>query len=107
MIVSNRDVSFAASVINRTRNTDTLSVFAIESNGTLKPIQQAPSGGYSPRQFMINKAGDKIAVGHQNNNTVVVWKRDVATGKIISESEGGKLGVVTLTGAVVFTQWDE
>lgn len=107
MIVSNRDVSFAASVINRSKDTDTLSVFAINANGTLKPVQQAPSGGYSPRQFMINKAGDKIAVGHQNNNTVVVWKRDIKTGKIVSEVDGGKLGVATLTGPVVFTQWDE
>lgn len=56
---------------------------------------------------MINKAGDKIAVGHQTNKTVVVWKRDVETGKIVSEADGGKLGVVKLTGSVVFTQWDE
>ncbi|KAJ8119068.1 hypothetical protein OPT61_g50 [Boeremia exigua] len=107
VIVSNRDVSFAASIINRSGPSDTLSVFSINGNGTLNPIQQAPSGGYSPRQFMINKAGDKIAVGHQNNNTVVVWKRDVETGKIVSEADGGKLGVATLSGAVVFTQWDE
>lgn len=56
---------------------------------------------------MINKAGDKIAVGHQNNNTVVIWKRDVKSGTIVSEADGGKLGVATLSGAVVFTQWDE
>ncbi|KAH6639882.1 Lactonase, 7-bladed beta-propeller-domain-containing protein [Boeremia exigua] len=107
VIVSNRDVSFAASTINRSAPSDTLSVFSINSNGTLKAIQHTPSGGYSPRQFMINKAGDKIAVGHQNNNTVVVWKRNVETGLIVTEAEGGKLGVATLTGAVVYAQWDE
>ncbi|KAI8936910.1 hypothetical protein NX059_006142 [Plenodomus lindquistii] len=107
VIVSNRDVSFAASPKNRSGPTDTLSVFSINANGTLTPFQQAPSGGYSPRQFMINKAGDMIAVGHQNNNTVVVWKRDVDSGRIVDEANGGKLGVVTLTGAVVFAQWDE
>lgn len=73
----------------------------------MNPVQQAPSGGYSPRQFMINRSGDKIAVGHQNNNTVVIWKRDVETGKVVTEAEGGLLGAVTLSGAVVFTQWDE
>ncbi|KAH7079236.1 Lactonase, 7-bladed beta-propeller-domain-containing protein [Paraphoma chrysanthemicola] len=107
VIVSNRDVSFATSIKNRSGPSDTLSVFSIQSNGTLSPVQQAPSGGYSPRQFMINKAGDKLAVGHQNNNTVVIWKRDIASGKIVSEAEGGKLGVANLSGAVVFVQWDE
>ncbi|KAF2821992.1 putative isomerase YbhE [Ophiobolus disseminans] len=107
VIVSNRDVSFATSAQNRSGPSDTLSVFSIRANGTLSPVQHAPSGGYSPRQFMINKAGDKIAVGHQNNNTVVIWERDIESGKIISEAEGGKLGVATLSGAVVFVQWDE
>ncbi|KAL1796159.1 hypothetical protein ACET3X_004699 [Alternaria dauci] len=106
VIVSNRDVSFTGSALFRTRSSDTLSTFAINANGTLTPVQQAPSGGWSPRQFMINTEGDKIAVGHQNNNSVVIWKRDVESGKIVLEEDGGKLGVVTLTGAVVFTQWD-
>ncbi|OWY55418.1 putative isomerase YbhE [Alternaria alternata] len=106
VIVSNRDVSFLGSPIHRTRSSDTLSVFSINANGTLTLVQHAPSGGYSPRQLMINTDGDKIAVGHQNNNTVVIWKRDVETGKIVEEEDGGMLGVVTLSGPVVFTQWD-
>lgn len=107
VIVSNRDVSFAGSTINRSKPDDTMSVFSINANGTLSPVQQAPSGGHQPRQFMINKAGDKIAVGHQNNNTVVIWKRDLETGRIIDEARGGKLGAVVLSGPVVFTQWLE
>ena len=106
VIVSNRDVSFLGSPIHRTRSSDTLSIFSINANGTLTLVQHASSGGYSPRQLMINTDGDKIAVGHQNNNTVVVWKRDVETGKIVEEEDGGMLGVVTLSGPVVFTQWD-
>ncbi|KAB2100545.1 hypothetical protein AG0111_0g11202 [Alternaria gaisen] len=106
VIVSNRDVSFLGSPIHRTRSSDTLSIFSINANGTLTLVQHAPSGGYSPRQLMINTDGDKIAVGHQNNNTVVIWKRDVETGKIVGEEDGGMLGVVTLSGPVVFTQWD-
>ncbi|KAH9871987.1 hypothetical protein J1614_006246 [Plenodomus biglobosus] len=107
VIVSNRDVSFATSPRNKSGPSDTLSVFSINADGTLKPVQQAPSGGYSPRQFSINKAGDMIAVGHQNNNTVVIWKRDIQSGRIVEEAEGGKLGVVRLTGQVVYAQWDE
>lgn len=70
-------------------------------------LQNVPSGGWSPRQFSLNKAGDLIAVGHQNNKSVVVWKRDVETGLILTEDKGGKVGQVTLTGSVVATIWDE
>jgi 6-phosphogluconolactonase (cycloisomerase 2 family) len=84
-----------------------LSTFSINEDGTLALVQLAPSGGWSPRQFSFNKLGDMIAVGHQNNRTVVIWKRDLESGKIITEEEGGKIGEVTLSGAVVFALWDE
>lgn len=84
-----------------------MSTFSINEDGTLELVQLAPSGGWSPRQFSFNKLGDMIAVGHQNNRTVVIWKRDLESGKIITEEEGGKLGEVTLSGAVVFALWDE
>ena len=48
-----------------------------------------------------------IAVGHQNNKTVVIWERDLTTGKIITAEEGGPVASITLTGAVVATVWDE
>lgn len=107
IIVSNRDVSFKDSPVFGSGPTDTISTFAIQEDGSLKLVQLAPSGGWSPRQFSINKAGDLIAIGHQNNKTVVVWKRDVASGKIVLEAEGGKVGQVTLDGAVVSTIFDE
>jgi 6-phosphogluconolactonase (cycloisomerase 2 family) len=84
-----------------------MSTFAIQKNGSLKLVQLAPSGGWSPRQFSINRAGDLLAIGHQNNNTVVIWKRDVASGKIVLEADGGKVGQVKLSGAVVSTIFDE
>lgn len=107
IIVSNRDVSFKDSPVFGSGPTDTISTFAIQEDGSLELVQLAPSGGWSPRQFSINRAGDLIAIGHQNNKTVVVWKRDVASGKIVSEAEGGKVGQVTLDGAVVSTIFDE
>ncbi|KAI9172805.1 putative 6-phosphogluconolactonase [Paramyrothecium foliicola] len=107
LVVSNRDVSFRDSTILGSSDSDTLSTFAIKEDGTLELVQLAPSGGWSPRQFSFNAAGDKIAVGHQNNRTVIVWKRDLQSGKILLEEEGGLLGKVTLSGAVVATIWDE
>ncbi|KAM5378124.1 hypothetical protein ACJZ2D_004582 [Fusarium nematophilum] len=41
-----------------------LTTFSISQNGTLKRVQLAPSGGYNPRQFSFNKAGDRITVGY-------------------------------------------
>jgi 6-phosphogluconolactonase (cycloisomerase 2 family) len=81
-----------------------MSTFSIADDGTLSLIQLASSGGWSPRQFAINKAGDMVAIGHQNNRTVVVWNRDVATGLI---ETGEPAAVIRLTGAVVCTIWDE
>ncbi|CVL01362.1 uncharacterized protein FPRN_11637 [Fusarium proliferatum] len=107
VIVTNREKSFANSPQRGSGPSDTLTVFQINEDGTLKPIQAVPSGGYLPRQFSFNKAGDRIAVGHQVNQTVVIWKRDVKSGKIITEQEGGKLAQVKLTGDVVATIWDE
>ncbi|KAH7386518.1 Lactonase, 7-bladed beta-propeller-domain-containing protein [Cadophora sp. MPI-SDFR-AT-0126] len=98
IIVSNRDVSFAA----QDGPTDTLSTFCIKEDGTLELIQLAPSGGWSPRQFSLNKKGDLLAVGHQNNFTVIVWQRDLKSGKIVGEGTS-----ITLSTAVVVTIWDE
>ncbi|KAM0279933.1 hypothetical protein ACHAO9_011453 [Fusarium lateritium] len=107
LVVSNREKSFATSLQAGSGPSDTLTTFLINEDGTLKPVQAAPSGGWLPRQFSFNKSGDKIAVGHQVNQTVVIWKRDVRSGKIVSEDKGGKLAEVTLTGPVVATIWDE
>ena len=90
-----------------TKDTDTLSTFRINQNGTLELIQLSPSGGWSPRQFSFNKLGDMIAVGHQNNNSVIIWRRNLNTGLILGEDQGGKIATRTLTGAVVCTIWDE
>lgn len=79
-----------------------MSTFSIKADGTLELIQLAPSGGWSPRQFSINKKGDLIAVGHQNNFTVVIWQRDLVSGKIVGEGKS-----ITLRTAVVSTIWDE
>lgn len=105
--MSNREKSFPTSPEFGSGPSDTLSTFSINEDGTLDLIQLAPSGGWLPRQFSFNKKGDMIAVGHQPNQTVVIWKRDLETGKIITEEEGGKLGQVRLSGPVVFSLWYE
>lgn len=100
--MSSRQHSFNLSPLFQKADSDSLSTFKIHDDGKLSLVQVAPSGGYLPRQFSLNKKGDKVAVGHQGNSTVVVWERDVRSGKI-----GGKLGETKAKGPVVFVGWDE
>lgn len=65
-------------------------------------MQVAPSGGLLPRQFSLNKKGDKLAVGHQEDKNVVVWERNVESGRL-----GQVIGRVDTEGPVVFVGWDE
>ena len=65
-------------------------------------MQVTPSGGYLPRHFSLNKSGDKVAVGHQEDRNVIVWERDVKSGMI-----GRMLGKLDMEGLVVFVGWDE
>jgi 6-phosphogluconolactonase (cycloisomerase 2 family) len=102
VVVSSRQHSFNMSPLYQKEASDSLSTFRILDDGTLSLVQIAPSGGYLPRQFSINKKGDMVAVGHQVNSTVVVWNRDVESGRIEN-----KVAEVKVSGAVVFVGWDE
>jgi 6-phosphogluconolactonase (cycloisomerase 2 family) len=100
--VSSRQHSFEFSPLLHKEDSDSISTFRINGDASLSLVQIAPSGGYLPRQFSLNQAGDKVAVGHQGSDTVVVWERDVQSGKI-----GRKIAEKKLEGPVVFVGWDE
>jgi len=53
-----------------------------QKTGVLSLVQIAPAGGRNPRGFSLNAAGDLVASALQDDNRVVVYKRDVATGKL-------------------------
>ncbi|KAF2712819.1 putative isomerase YbhE [Pleomassaria siparia CBS 279.74] len=62
---------------------DPIVSFAIDgSTGALSLAQIASAGGRNPRGFSLNKAGDLVASALQDDNRVVVYKRDVKTGKL-------------------------
>lgn len=81
---------------------DSLAVWAPAADGTLHFIQLAPAGGSYPRQFSINKAGDLVSVGLQMSSTVVLWKRDLKTGKL-----GDLVASVEVPGQITCVVWDE
>nr|POE49757.1 putative 6-phosphogluconolactonase [Quercus suber] len=104
LIISNRgDKSFDITLNNGTQvPSDTLSTFSIQANGSLSLHQLSPAGGSFPRQYSINAAGDKLAVGLQNNNEVVILSRDVASGMV-----GQEIARIGLGGPVTCVVWDE
>lgn len=56
--------------------------YTIEDDGSLTLLQEVAAGGNLPRQFSMNKAGTRVAVGLQNDHRVVVIERDPNTGKM-------------------------
>lgn len=68
---------------NQQIDSDSLINFEIDgATGKLTVIQDVAAGGRFPRQFSINKAGTRVAVGMQSDARVVVLERDPATGRL-------------------------
>lgn len=66
---------------------NSISVFKIAQNGSLKFIETVGSLGKGPRNFTIDPSGKFLLVGHQYTNEVVVFNRSLQTGKL---SDSGK-----------------
>jgi 6-phosphogluconolactonase (cycloisomerase 2 family) len=60
---------------------DSLVTFKPTESGKLEFVELVASGGMNPRHFSLNEDGSKIAVANQVTKTVVVWSRDVKSGK--------------------------
>jgi 6-phosphogluconolactonase (cycloisomerase 2 family) len=65
------------------------------------------AGGSYPRHFSINKAGDMVAVALQMSGNVVIWERNVTTGKIVREIGIGGIAQAWGLGNVTCVVWDE
>lgn len=79
---------------------DSISTFKINADGTLSFVQLAPSGGSWPRSMAVSPDGSMVAVGLQYANRTVVYERDVGIGLLGSvlasvEMDGPGEGNVT------------
>ncbi|MFD2289083.1 beta-propeller fold lactonase family protein [Pedobacter petrophilus] len=61
---------------------NSISTFAILPTGKLKFIGTQSTLGKGPRNFTIDPSGKFLLVGHQYTNNVVIFNRDVKTGKL-------------------------
>ncbi len=61
---------------------NTITVFKNHANGMLNFVQQLPTGGEGPRNFVIDPKDNFVLVGNQQTNEVVIFKRDKTTGML-------------------------
>jgi len=69
-----------------------ISTFAILPNGTLKFVETISTLGKGPRNFTIDPSGKFLLVAHQYTNDVVIFNRDVNTGKLTDSGKRIKVG---------------
>ncbi|PWY94995.1 putative isomerase YbhE [Aspergillus sclerotioniger CBS 115572] len=80
------------------------------SNGTVTFHELTSAYGTVPRTFVINKAGDLIAIGDQSSSNIAIVTRDPQTGKLgeavatLQVGEPGEVGTATGLSSVI---WDE
>ena len=69
-----------------------LAVFGVEASGELRWIEFVPSGGVSPRGFLIDPSGAFLYVLNEISGTLAVFGIDAASGRLKAAGEPLKLG---------------
>ena len=64
------------------RGSDTLSVFAIASDGRLSLLQNIPSIVKFPRSFALDPTGQWLLAAGQKDNCIALFKIDLTTGRL-------------------------
>ncbi|MCW2119835.1 lactonase family protein [Flavobacterium sp. 7A] len=59
-----------------------ISCFKILKNGKLEFVERVATLGNGPRNFSIDPSGNFLLVGHQYTNDVIIFKRNIETGKL-------------------------
>jgi 6-phosphogluconolactonase len=64
------------------RGPDNLAIFAINPDGTVKPIGYQPTGGKAPRDFAIDPTGNFLFAANQDSDSVTVFRVNQETGML-------------------------
>lgn len=64
------------------RGHESIAVFSVNANGTLKLVEIVPCGGQHPRNFELSSDGQWLVCANQNSNNVVSYKVDATTGRL-------------------------
>ena len=73
------------------RGHDSIAVFQVGANGTLKPAGQVPTQGKVPRNFNLDPKGMWLLAANQNSDNVVVFRIDSKTGRLEPNGESARV----------------
>lgn len=79
---------------------NTITTFAVQSNGQLINKGQVSTLGNGPRAFVIDPSGNWLLVGHQYTNNVVIFKRNKVTGALADSGKRIDIGAPVCFGFV-------
>ncbi|CAA9199656.1 6-phosphogluconolactonase [Flavobacterium collinsii] len=82
-------------------DSNSIAVYKIQKEGGIELVDQISTLGKGPRDFAIDPSGNYLLVGHQYTNDIIVFKRDIATGKLTDT--GKRIGLCSPVG-LVFTK---
>lgn len=64
------------------RGHDSIAVFEVEQDGALKLVQNAASGGKTPRSFALDGSGRWLLAANQDGDNITVFGVDAQTGRL-------------------------
>lgn len=64
------------------RGQNSISIFGVAADGTLKLIDNRTTNGKTPRNFMIEPKGEFMFVANQDSDNIMIFKIDAKTGNI-------------------------
>jgi 6-phosphogluconolactonase len=64
------------------RGANTIAVFSVEEDGRLKPVDWTPTGGRTPRNFVLDPEGQFLLAENQDSNDIHVFSIDQGTGRL-------------------------
>jgi 6-phosphogluconolactonase len=74
------------------RGHNSIAVYEIARNGSLRQVEIQPSQGKTPRGFGIDPSGQWLVAGNQDSDNIVVFKIDQKTGKLQSTGKTVEVG---------------
>jgi 6-phosphogluconolactonase len=77
------------------RGHESIAVFAVQADGTLKLVEITPCGGKHPRNFELSPDGNWLVCANQDSDNLVSFKVDSTTGRLTATGS-----VVTVPKAV-------
>ncbi|MEX1018783.1 MAG: lactonase family protein [Litorilinea sp.] len=74
-------------VYGSNRGHDSIAVFKVQDDGSLKTVEYTSSQGEFPRNFNLDPSGEWLIAANQNTHNVFVYQVDTKTGKLTATDQ--------------------